>query len=775
MLYLMMWYEFRMVKQFSQRILLVLVVVFTVLGTAQAADFKIQKIEVEGNKRISFETIRSYLPVDIGDELTPSKVQEGIEKLYKTGFFRDVAFFEQGDGVLLIRVLERPSISDITIEGNELIKTEDMNMALDSLGVKKGRIFNDTQMDRIILDLRRRYQNQGYYAAEVDIEVTELPRNRVGLLIKVEEGKPASIGRITLVGNQTYEDDRLKSAMLLSESAMIGDSDKYAKPKLQSDIETLRSYYMGRGFAEFKVISSQVSLSLDKTQVFLTINMKEGPQYTISTIKFTGETIITQDELRGLLRIREGEYFSRSKIVATVNAIRDRLSEEGYAFAEIEPITNLDKDNRLVSLDFRIEPKSRVYVRRIRIEGNTRTKDYVIRRELRQFESAPYSLKAVRRSNTRLNRLGYFKTAKIDTDRISKDQVDLVVKVEEQSTGSFNAGVGYSQVDGVSFTLGVTERNVIGSGYRANINGTYSASTKSADVGVTNPYFTVDGVSLGGGLYYREIDAAELDVSSYTTNNYGIRFNLGYPTSEWSSLNYGLKFDDQTLQCVDDFLYCKNYTAEYGKHFNSVRYTMGWSHDTKNAFYFPTDGQSTSVSGELVIPTNSDVSFYKLYFNETFYQPLSDIFTLRLKGDLAYGDGYNGSKGIPFYENFYAGGIGTVRGYEPSSLGPRYDEATDGSDDPMGGRIRIISNAEVIFPMPFIEDSGNLRLSLFADAGNVFTDWNEVKLPEFRSSVGLGVSWITPVGPLSFSFAKALNYSDTDKTQVFQFNLGVAM
>lgn len=743
--------------------------------SSMAAGFKIKKLEVEGNKRISFETIRSYLPVDSGDELTLDSLQKSIQDLYKTGFFRDIAVFKQEDGRVIIRVLERPSIADIEIEGNQLIKTDDMKQALATLGIKKGRIFNDTQMDRVILDLRRRYQNQGYYAAEVKIDVEELPRNRVSLAIKVEEGKAASIGRITLVGNKTYDDERLKGVMLLSESAIIGDSDKYAKPKLQSDIETLRSYFMDRGFAEYKVRSSQVSLSLDKTQVFITINMKEGPQYTVSDVKFSGETILKEDELKKYLRIHKDELFSRSRIVATVNGIRDRLSEEGYAFAEIEPITKLDKDNRLVSIDFRIEPKSRVYVRRIRIEGNTRTRDHVIRRELRQLESAPYSLRAVRRSNTRLTRLGYFKTAKIDTDRISKDQVDLVVKVEEQSTGTFNAGVGYSQLDGVSFTLGVTERNVIGSGYRANFNGRYSSSTKSADIGVTNPYFTVDGVSLGGGIYYREVDASELGVANYTTNNYGIRLNLGYPTSEWSRLSYGLKFDDQTIICADAFKTCKNYTDEEGEHFNSIRYTMGWTYDTKNAFYFPTDGQKLSLSGELVIPTNSDVSFYKLFLDETFFQPVSKNFTLKLKGNVAYGDGYNGYEGIPFYENFYAGGIGTVRGFEPNSLGPRYDQTQDGSTDPTGGRIRLTSTAELVFPMPFIEDSGNLRLGLFVDAGNVYNAIDEITMPSVRSSTGFAVSWITPVGPLAFSFARPLNYTDSDKTQVFQFNLGVPM
>lgn len=771
----MMWLEFRMVRKRFSFVWLIVSVWLCIYPAAWAADFTFKQLEVEGNKRISIETLKTYLPLDEGSLVTDKAIQKSLSALYQTGFFKDIALFQKDNGVLLVRVQERPSIAEFSIEGNELIKTEDMEQALASLGIKKGRIFNATQMDRVILDLKRRYQNQGYYAAEVDIEVEPLPRNRVSLKIKVEEGKPASIGRITLVGNQSYSDNRLKGNLLLSESAVIGDSDKYAKPKLQADLETLRSYYLDRGFAEYDIVSSQVSLSLDKTQVFITINMNEGPQYKISQIKFSGETILQPAELESLLKINVDDYFSRSKIVATVNAIRDRLSEEGYAFAEVEPITILDKNNFLVSLDFRVEPKNRVYVRRIRIDGNTRTQDQVIRREIRQLEKAPYSLKAVRRSTTRLNRLGYFKMVKIDVDRVAKDQVDLVVKLEEQSTGSFNAGIGFSQTDGASFSLGVTERNVIGSGYQANINGTYSVSTKSADIGVTNPYFTNDGVSLGTGVYYREIDAEELNVSDYTTNTFGLRFSLGYPTSEWSRLTYSLKFDDQTLRCLDNFLACEAYTQEYGRHYNSVRYSMGWSYDTKNAFYFPSEGQKTSVTGEIVIPTNTDISFYKLYLEEALYIPLSDNFTLRLKGDLAYGAGYGDHDELPFYENFYAGGIGTVRGYEPNSLGPRYDATTDGSSDPTGGSVRIISNAEIIFPMPFVEDSSNLRLSLFADAGNVFNGIDAVKLPEFRASTGFGIAWITPVGPLSFSFAKALNDVKGDDTQVFQFNLGVGM
>ncbi|MDX1353403.1 MAG: outer membrane protein assembly factor BamA, partial [Thiomicrorhabdus sp.] len=449
-----------------------------------------------------------------------------------------------------------------------------------------------------------------------------------------------------------------------------------------------------------------------------------------------------------------------------------RLSEEGYAFAEVEPETVFDRENRTIALNFKIEPKKRVYIRRVEIEGNTRTRDHVIRREMRQFESAPYSLKMVRQSKERIQRVGFFKSSDIETRRVSQDQVDLIVKVEEQPTGSFSAGVGYSQLDGVSFNLGVSERNFIGSGNKLNFNVATSASQKSADIGVTNPYFTDDGVSLGAGFYYREVDATELDIAEYTTNNLGVRLSLGYPLSETNSLTYGLKFDSQEVICTDAFTYCNQYVNQYGKTSNSIIASVGWTHNSTNAFYFPTKGQKTSLSLEAVIPSTSETPFYKVYANESWYQPLTDNFTMQLKTGLAFGDGYGDIDQLPFYERFYAGGIGTVRGFEPNSLGERYDLTTQGSDSPTGGDVKLTGTAGLVFPVPFIEDSSNARVSLFFDFGNVFNDLDAFDAGELRTSAGLGVSWITPVGPLSFSIARPIAYSSSDKLQSFQFTLG---
>lgn len=752
-----------------------LVVALSLLGLSQplfADNFVINEVTIEGIERIGYETVYTYLPVSVGDTMTPEQQQASLKALYRTGFFQDVALYRGDQNQLLIKVIERPSISDVKMEGNRLIKTEDLKKALDSLGIKQGKIFNAIEMDRVILDLKRQYHNQGYYAADVKITPTILPRNRVEIKIEVDEGDAASIERITLVGNDSYSDQRLKDLFLLSESVIIGSGDKYARPKLQSDLETLRSFYMDRGFAEFTINSSQVSLSPDKTKVFITASMTEGPQYRLNTIEFSGETKLTDEELQSLVGIKAGELFSRSKIVAAVTAIQDRLSEEGYAFAIVEPGTELLTEQRLVDLNFYIEPKNRVYVRKIEIEGNTRTRDHVLRREVRQLESAPYSLGLVRKSTERLNRLGYFSKVDIETRRISEDEVDLVVVVEEQPTGSFTAGVGYSQLDGISFNLGIAERNFLGSGNEVNLNASKSASTTSADIGFFNPYFTDDGIGFGAGVFLTQLDASKLDIADYHMDNMGVRTNIAYPTSDLTRLNFGLTAMTQTLKC-QTFNDCTTHVARYGKDDTSLRFNAGWRYDSRNAFYFPSKGQLSSLSIETVVPGSSKITFYKAYAEERWFYPISRNFTLKLSGLVAYGSGYGDIKTLPFYERFYAGGIGSVRGYEPNSLGEHYNLAADGSDRPKGGDLRTLGSAEIVFPMPFITDSSNIRMSWFFDMGNVFKGVEQLKFDQLRTSTGLSVSWLTPVGPLAFSFAQPINYENADKLQSFQFSLGV--
>ena len=743
------------------------------LFSSQASAFVVESIELQGANRITLETIRSYLPFEKGTFLDGNLTKQSIERLYKTGFFKNVSLLQKGSNTLVIEVEERPSLSEIKIEGNDLIETDTLNDALQSLGIKKGRIFNQLDLDRIVQDLKRRYQNQGYYAARIEVKTIELPRNRVDLTINIIEGKPATIARVSFVGNEVYPDARLKSQMGLSESSDLGDGDAYSKPELEADLEKIKTYYLDRGFAEFKVRSTQVSLSNDKTKVFVTINIEEGAQYNYESIRYTGETIVALDELKSLFVAKQGEVFNRSEVIKAVNAMRDLLSEEGYAFAEIVPDTVLNTETRTVDLNFKFEPKNRVYIRYIQIEGNTRTRDYVIRRELRQLEGAPYSLKNVRLSKTRLERLGFFQSSSVNTNRVSADQVDLVVTVKEQPTGSFTAGVGYSQLEGASFNIGLSERNVIGSGNKLDLNIATSSARKTADIGLTNPYFTQDGVSLGGNIYYSEIDAEELSVADYTNNNLGFRLSTGYPLNETDRISVGVKFDSQTLVCSDTFNFCNDeFVPEYGDEFNSIQLILGWRHNSTNGFYFPTKGHSASINLETVVPGTSDTPYYKVYANESYHLPVTDNISFQLKGGLAFGDGYGDLDQLPFFENFYAGGIGTVRGFEPNSIGERYDFATQGSDRPKGGAARVVSTMALNMPVPFIEDSSNQRLSFFIDAGSVYERVEDIDLGQVRAAAGVGFSWITPVGPLTFSLARAIKSEENDSEQVFQFTLG---
>ena len=733
--------------------------------------FVVENIELQGASRITLETVKSYLPFDKGSFIDGKLTKESIERLYRTGFFNNVSLVQKGN-TLVIEVVERPSLNEIKIEGNKLIETEVLKDALTALGIKQGRIFNQLDLDRIIDDLKRRYQNQGYYAARIEIENKELPRNRVDLVVKITEGEPAKIGRISFVGNEVYTDQKLFSQIGLSPDTGIGSGDAYSKPELEADIEKLKSFYLDRGFAEFTVQSSQVSLSSDKAKVFITINMSEGPQYKYKNIKYTGETIVEQNELENLFTSKEGDVFSRSDVVKAVNGMRDLLSEQGYAFADIVPDTILNKEDNTIDLAFQFDPKTRVYINKIEIQGNTRTRDHVIRQELRQLEGAPYSLKNVRQSKSRLERLGFFKGTNIETKKISNDQVDLIVRVEEQATGSFTAGIGYSQLEGASFNVGLSERNIIGSGKKLDLQVATSSARKTADIGLTDPYFTQDGVSLGGNFYYSEIDANELDVADYTTNNLGFRLSTGYPLNENDRINVGLKLDSQELVCNSTFTFCSEWITDNGAKTDSLQMTIGWSHNTTNAFYFPTKGQKTTANVEFVVPGTSDAPFYKVFVNENYYVPVTDNISVMLKGGLAFGDTYGDGNVYPFYENFYAGGIGTVRGFEPNSIGPRYNINDHGTDRPMGGAARLITTAALNLPIPFIEDSSNQRLSLFVDAGSVYDNVESINTSDIRASAGIGFSWITPVGPLTFSLAKAIKSQEEDRTQVFEFTLG---
>ncbi|OYY24611.1 MAG: outer membrane protein assembly factor BamA [Thiotrichales bacterium 35-46-9] len=762
---------------------------------AQAAP----KVEFEGLERVTPETALSYISVPTTDKVSKAQVKDMIKSLFATGFFSDVKVY-QSNGQLKIKVVERPSIAEIKLEGSKLIKEEELLQALEVIGIKKGRILNESDLDRIAQDVRQRYQNQGYYATVVEPKAEALDRNRVGITIKVQEGELARITKINIVGNKAFDESKLVGLLSLSEPTMwswLTDADQYARTKLQADLETLRSYYMDKGYADFRILSSQVSISSDKTRVYVNINMNEGRQYTISEVKFAGTSVLTEAKMTELLKFKTGDSFARNKITDSTNAIKDKLSEQGYAFAEVEPKPVLDKEKGLVSLVIDVNPRNRAYVRRIEVKGNNRTRDHVVRRELRQFEAAPYNLSAVRQSQTRLKRLGFFKTVDIETQRVGADQVDLVVKVEEMPTGAITASIGYSQVENMLLGFSLSERNIFGTGNNATFSISSSSARKNYDINITNPYFTPEGDSLSAGFFWREIDAAYLFLAPYSTNTIGGRVMYGIPLSEEDRLNFGVQAERLSIvfQGEDNagpppgFGYAlKNnlvasdpaIQAQYNNIFkgansyNDISLKSSYVHDSRDEFYFPNKGHYHSSSVSVSTPVG-DLTYYQLDVQQKFYLPVTERSSLSLTGTLGYGKGYGNldGYGLPFFRRYYAGGIQTVRGYEAFSLGNRYDFATDGSSRALGGDFLAVASAALNFRPWFIEDSSNMRLSWFFDAGNVYPDPDKFKVDELRLSTGLGFSWITPIGPLTFSYAKPLNPQTIDRTQEVQFTIGV--
>ncbi len=762
---------------------------------AQAAP----KVEFEGLERVTPETALSYISVPTTDKVSKAQVKDMIKSLFATGFFSDVKVY-QSNGQLKIKVVERPSIAEIKLEGSKLIKEEELLQALEVIGIKKGRILNESDLDRIAQDVRQRYQNQGYYATVVEPKAEPLDRNRVGITIKVQEGELARITKINIVGNKAFDESKLVGLLSLSEPTMwswLTDADQYARTKLQADLETLRSYYMDKGYADFRILSSQVSISSDKTRVYVNINMNEGRQYTISEVKFAGTSVLTEAKMTELLKFKTGDSFARNKITDSTNAIKDKLSEQGYAFAEVEPKPVLDKEKGLVSLVIDVNPRNRAYVRRIEVKGNNRTRDHVVRRELRQFEAAPYNLSAVRQSQTRLKRLGFFKTVDIETQRVGADQVDLVVKVEEMPTGAITASIGYSQVENMLLGFSLSERNIFGTGNNATFSISSSSARKNYDINITNPYFTPEGDSLSAGFFWREIDAAYLFLAPYSTNTIGGRVMYGIPLSEEDRLNFGVQAERLSIvfQGEDNagpppgFGYAlKNnlvasdpaIQAQYNNIFkgansyNDISLKSSYVHDSRDEFYFPNKGHYHSSSLSVSTPVG-DLTYYQLDMQQKFYLPVTERSSLSLTGTLGYGKGYGNldGYGLPFFRRYYAGGIQTVRGYEAYSLGQRYDYNTEGSSRALGGDFLAVASAALNFRPWFIEDSSNMRLSWFFDAGNVYPDPDKFKADELRLSTGLGFSWITPIGPLTFSYAKPLNPQTIDRTQEFQFTIGV--
>lgn len=748
-----------------------LIVLFLYSATILAEEsFVIQDIEVVGLKGITAGTVFSYLPVNIGDTFSLESSPEIIRVLYKTGFFHDIRLARR-DNVLIVKLKERPIITEINVEGAKKIKKEELKSNLRDIGLVKGNIYNPVLLEGLEIELQKVYYTLGRYAVEVESQVTELEDNKVKIDITIYEGNLAKIKQINILGNESFSDKKLLKLFDLNKPRFLGMFRKkqYAKPILTADIEKLKSFYLDKGYLKFNILSQQVSITPDKRSIYIDISLFEGEVYTLNNIELTGDFVVPKEELEKLITIQKGDTFSQKNITQDRQALSKRLGNDGYAFANINILTKPLDDN-LVDIKFVIDSGQRMYVRRIEFIGNYQTEDETLRRELRQLEGAWYSNEKIERSKIRLQRLSFIGGTQIETKPVagSSDQLDLTFKVDERLAGNLLIGAGYSQSQGILLNVAINQNNFLGTGKKLGLNLTRSGSRESYSISYIDPYHTIDGVSRGFNIFYRSIDADKEDIDNYLADIYGGSVQYGIPLSEFSSFNFSLEYQHtkitagtDTAQNTSDFL------NEYGDNFNTLTIGAAWSYDTRDRVVFPRKGRLQKLSGDFVIP-GSDLQYYKLgYLHKNYYQ-LSNTFTLLLRTELGYGYGYGNTDELPFFEHYYAGGINTVRGYDDYSLGPR-DVKTD---DPIGGSLKVLGGAEILFPATFLADEKNLRFSAFLDIGNVFDGYTHFDAGDLRLSTGLGMVWFTPVGILKFSVAYPLNEQKEDKTQTFQFAIG---
>ena len=758
-----------------------LAITATGIKPALADEFTVADIEVEGLQRVSAGSVFSAFPVNIGERMDETRLAGAIKDLFRTGLFTDIQA-SRDEGVLILSVRERPSISSIEIEGNKNIETEMLMDALAGAGLEEGQVFRRATLEKLELEILRSYIAQGRYNARVKATAEELPRNRVAIRLDINEGSVAAIQHINIVGNEDLSDEELIGLFELRTSSWwnsLTNKDKYARERLSGDLESLRSFYLDRGYLDFNVESSQVSISPDKQEVFIAISVNEGPQYTISDIRFRGELIVGEEELRKFIPVKEGDVFSRAQMTAISEALSFRLGREGYAFANVNAVPEPGEDNT-AAVTFFVEPGKRAYVRRVNFDGNVSTKDEVLRQEMTQMEGGVASSDRIEFSKTRLERLGFFQTVDVETVPVpgTDDLVDVNYSVQEQPTGSLSASVGFSQNSGVILGASVSENNFFGTGKRVSFGVNVSDSVKSANVSYLDPYYTVDGVSRGFSLFARETDYEEEDISSYLLDEYGGRLTFGYPTDSITRLNFGAGVTQSKIKPgVFSAQEVRDFIVDEGDSFTNYFLFGSWRRSTLNRGVLPTNGYSHSLSLDVAVP-GSDLTFYKATHRTDFYFPLTDSanWVLRARTEIGYGDGYGDRSQMPFFEHFYSGGYGSVRGYEANSLGNKAERAAgDFSDpDPFGGNVLTEGGLELIFPTPFAGDSRSMRTSFFVDAGQVFDTERgfDPELGEVRTSAGVSFQWITAVGPLAFSLAKPLNDKSGDDTQVFQFSLG---
>lgn len=756
-----------------RRILLALLCIQALLPVCAHAfePFRVSDIRVEGLQRISPGTVFNFLPVQVGDQFSQYESERTIRALFKSGYFKNVRLERDGD-VLVVVVTERPAIADIKIQGNKDLETDPLLDSLKDIGLAKGRVFDRSLLEKVELELERQYYSRGKYGVKIQTTVTPLERNRVDILIDISEGAVAKIRQINIVGNKVFDDKTLLDKFNQSTPNWLSfytKDDQYSKQELAADLETLRSFYQDRGYIKFTVNSTQVSITPDKKDIYITINISEGEQYKVREVRLSGELVVPPEKLYPDFQINAGDVFSRKRVTETVTRISGTLGNEGYAFANVNTVPDVNEETREVDLTFFVDPGKRVYVRRINFAGNSKTRDVVLRQEMRQMEGGWFSAEKVERSRTRLQRLGFFETVNVETPAVpgSTDQVDVDYSVVEQPSGSISLGVGFSQSSGIILNGSISQDNFLGTGRRVSMSINNSDVSSVYSFSYNNPYYTVDGVSRGFGVFYRTTDADQANISNYSTDTYGANVTYGFPINEFNAFQFSILADSLKLnasafasQEILDFI------DQYGDSYQNLGVSASLTHDTRDKRIFPTDGGVRRVSGEVKVP-GSDLEFYKVNLGLQQFVPLTRLFVFETKVDIGYGDGYGDFSEMPFFENFYAGGVRSVRGYEDNSLGPR-----DSLNDAIGGSFKTTGTAQVNFPPPFLTESNAVRLSLFYDVGNVFSGVSEWSVNDLRMSVGLGATWLSPVGPLTISLAQPFNDQSEDNLQQFQFTLG---
>jgi outer membrane protein insertion porin family len=787
------------------------------LSASAFEDFLITDIRIIGLQRVSIGSIFTAIPVSVGDTMNKEKISDITRALFSTGQFNDIQIAKDGNA-LILSVLERPSVALIELEGNKALKSEDLLKGLEGAGISQGQVYKRSTLNGMKSELVRQYSSQGRYGAGVEVETTAMPRNTINLKIIIDEGESASIKKVNIIGNEIFSDDDLKQGFELKEGkwyAFLSNNDKYSREKLEGDIENLESYYLDRGYLKFSIESSQVSISKNKEDVFITLSLSEGVQYKINDVNVIGDMPLNEDMYLPIMESQKDQIYSQAQITQIEEYLVNLLGNEGYTFAEVTGNPEINEEDQTVALLFVVQPGNRTYARKIQFSGNYLTNDEVLRREMRQFEGAWASDNLIEASKVRLERLGFFKEVAVETIPVagSEDQVDIEFSVEEESTSSVGGSIGYSDF-GMNLGLNLSDNNFLGSGNRFILGINKSIYQESYNVSFFDPYFTMDGVSRGYSLYFRETDYGEFNVANYLTNSQGLGVQFGYPISDTQRIGLNLNFDNTDIDPgslpsreISDFL------ASEGTIFDVLKAQAVWSRITLNRGMFPTYGSSTDVMLQATIP-GSDLTYYKTNIRQKFYRPIGFAnLVFGFTGELGYIDTYGDTKKTPFFENFYSGGPRSIRGFESNTLGPRVtpspcynfnpeteecplliDSDFDGTPDtigqnpylyqqardPIGGNFLVEGSLQIIFKLPIIEDQRSMRSAFFLDFGNVFsTDCQDYQIncyepsvDELRYSIGVGVTWITGFGPMSFSFSQPFNDGPFDKTEEFQFTIG---